>query len=134
MDHERILQELKFQAVRSSGPGGQHVNKVSSKVVLSFKLDTSSGLSEKEKELLLQKLNNRLTKEHVLHLHCEQSRSQHKNKELVIKQFFELLDNALKVPKKRKKTQPSKTSVEKRLASKRRDAQKKFNRRKPEMD
>ena len=134
MDKERVLQELKFQAVKSSGPGGQHVNKVSSKIVLSFKLDSSLGLSEKEKAQLMQKLKHRLTKDNVLHLHCEQTRSQHKNKALVITQFFKLLDNALIIPKKRKKTKPSKASVEKRLESKRKEAQKKIQRRKPDLD
>lgn len=131
MDKEQILQELNFQAIRSSGPGGQHANKVSSKVLLSFNPEASAGLSEKEKDSLHQKLEKRLTKEGLLLLQCEESRSQHKNKELVIKRFFEILKNALKVSKKRKKTRPSRASVEKRLQGKRKAAEKKINRRKP---
>ncbi|MCW5514789.1 alternative ribosome rescue aminoacyl-tRNA hydrolase ArfB [Muriicola sp. Z0-33] len=134
MDKERILQELNFQAVRSSGAGGQHVNKVSSKVVLQFNLDASKGLTEKEKGRIVQKLANRLTKENSLQLQCEESRSQHKNKELVIKRFFNLLTEALQVPKKRKKTKPSKAAIEKRLQSKKKAALKKISRQRPGTD
>lgn len=134
MDKERILQELNFQAIRSSGAGGQHVNKVSSKVVLHFNLDVSQGLSSDEKDRIAQKLAHRLTKENILRLQCEESRSQHKNKELVIKRFFKLLGEALKVPKKRKKTKPSRAAVEKRLQSKRKAALKKISRKPPDTD
>ncbi len=134
MDKERILQELNFQAIRSSGAGGQHVNKVSSKVVLHFNLDTSLGLTPKEKARIVQKLAHRLTKENILLLQCEESRSQHKNKELVIKRFFKLLSDSLKVPKKRKKTKPTKAAVEKRLQSKRKAALKKISRKRPDAD
>ena len=134
MDKERILQELNFQATRSSGAGGQHVNKVSSKVVLSFNLDASQGLSLREKERAIQKLENRLTKENFLLLQCDESRSQHKNKELVIKRFFKLLKDALQVPKKRKKTKPTKAAREKRLQSKRKAALKKISRQRPNTD
>ncbi|WP_430682185.1 alternative ribosome rescue aminoacyl-tRNA hydrolase ArfB [Maribacter halichondriae] len=100
MDKERVLQELQFKAVRSSGAGGQHVNKVSTKIELSFNLENSNALTEQERARLLLKLGNRLTKENVLLLQCDESRSQHKNKELVIKRLFEILENALKIPKK----------------------------------
>ena len=134
MEKTLILQELQFKAVRSSGAGGQHVNKVSSKVELSFDFNNSNALSSIEKERLLLKLENRLTKENVLLLQCDESRSQHKNKKLVIKRFLALLENALKVPKKRRKTKPSKSAIEKRLKAKKRAAQKKVNRSKPKME
>lgn len=134
MDKERIVQELQFKAVRSSGAGGQHVNKVSTKVELTFDVKGSLALSDKEKELVYQKLGSRLTKEHILMLQADATRSQHKNKELVIKRFLEVVDNALKVPKKRKKTRPSKSSVEKRLKSKQKTAEKKSNRKKTDLD
>lgn len=134
MNKTDILRELKFKAVRSSGAGGQHVNKVSTKIELSFDVNTSNALSDREKERLLLKLGYRLTKENMLLLQCDESRSQHKNKDLAIKRFLEVIDNALKVPKKRRKTKPSRSSIEKRLKSKKKAAQKKVNRGKPEMD
>lgn len=134
MNKTDILRELKFKAVRSSGAGGQHVNKVSTKIELSFDVKTSNALSNREKERLLLKLGHRLTKENMLLLQCDESRSQHKNKDLAIKRFLEVIENALKVPKKRRKTKPSRSSIEKRLKSKKKAAQKKVNRGKPEMD
>ncbi|MDT0606376.1 alternative ribosome rescue aminoacyl-tRNA hydrolase ArfB [Croceitalea rosinachiae] len=134
MDYDKIIQELKFKAIRGSGAGGQHVNKVSSKVELSFDVLKSEGLSELEKERLLIKLVNRLTKEYVLILQCDEARSQHKNKALVVKRFFEVLKKALHVPKKRKPTKPSKSSVEKRIKSKKAASIKKTNRQKPNLD
>ena len=134
LDKEKIIQELNFKAIRSSGPGGQHVNKVSSKVELSFNLLQSHALTKFEKERLILKLKNRLTKEHMLVLQCDEARSQHKNKVLVIKRFFEVVKKALYIPKKRKPTKPSKSSVEKRLKSKKIAAFKKVNRKKPNLD
>ncbi|AWX44438.1 Peptidyl-tRNA hydrolase ICT1, mitochondrial [Flagellimonas maritima] len=134
MKKEQILRELNFKAVRSSGAGGQHVNKVSSKVELSFSLDSSLGLSMEEKQRISKKLGTRLTKNQVLILQCDEARSQHKNKEIVIKRFFQLLKKALEIPKNRKTTKPSKSSIEKRLKAKKIDASKKVNRKKPSLD
>jgi ribosome-associated protein len=134
MDQILLIQELQFKAVRSSGAGGQHVNKVSTKIELSFDVPSSRALSDNEKERLFLKLENRLTKENVLLLQCDESRSQHKNKALAIKRFLETLKNALRVPKKRKKTRPSRASVEKRLQSKKKSSQKKANRSKPDLN
>ncbi|NJB71406.1 ribosome-associated protein [Saonia flava] len=134
MDKGTIIKELKFKAIRSSGAGGQHVNKVSSKVELLFDVEHSLGLTNLEKERLYIKLANKLSNENMLLLQCDESRSQHKNKDLVIKRLFEVLKTALKVPKKRKKTKPSKSAIEKRLKSKQKRAQKKVNRQKPNLD
>lgn len=134
MDKKQIHSELQFKAVRSSGAGGQHVNKVSTKVELAFDVAASQGLSAVEKERLLLKLKSRLTKEGVLQLHCDESRSQHKNRDLVVKRLFDLLKNALKVPKKRKPTKPTRSSVEKRLKSKKQAAEKKSQRKKPGLE
>ncbi|GGK49017.1 MULTISPECIES: alternative ribosome rescue aminoacyl-tRNA hydrolase ArfB [Flavobacteriaceae] len=133
MNSDNIIQELKFKAVRSSGAGGQHVNKVSSKVELLFDLQNSLCLSDDEKELLIQKLKSKFTKENVLLLSCDESRSQHKNKEIVTKRFLELIKKGLKVPKKRKATKPSKSSIQKRLDKKKKHAYKKAFRRKPKL-
>ncbi len=134
MNREGIIQELKFKAVRSSGAGGQHVNKVSSKVELTFDLENSMALTDLEKNRLLKKLSSKLSKENVLLMQCEETRSQHKNKELVIKKFLETLETNLVVPKRRRKTKPTRSAIEKRLKGKKRAALKKLNRGKPKMD
>ena len=132
MNKDLLLQELKFRAVRSGGAGGQHVNKVSTKVELSLNLDSSRAFNESEKERLYKKLNKRLTSENKLLVQCDEARSQHKNREIAEDRMLKLIKEALKVPKKRKKTSPSKASVEKRLKTKRVVAMKKTSRQKPE--
>lgn len=131
MNTSVIVNELKFKAVRSSGAGGQHVNKVSSKIELRFDIMASLGLTHDEKLLLTQKLDSRLTKLGVLLLQCGESRSQHQNKELVIKRFLDMLKAGLHIPKKRKPTKLSKAAIRKRLDNKQKQALKKVNRRKP---
>ena len=133
-DEEAILKELTFKAIRSSGSGGQHVNKVSSKVELTFNLVESIIFKDYQKERLLNKLQNRLTKEGVLILQCGESRSQHKNKDIIVKRFLALIKDALKVPKKRKATRVPKSVIRKRLKSKRKHSEKKTNRQKPNFD
>tara|TARA_R110002050_G_scaffold67988_2_gene147414 strand:+ start:1536 stop:1970 length:435 start_codon:yes stop_codon:yes gene_type:complete len=132
LNKDQILTELQFKAIRSSGPGGQHANKVSSKVELSFELNTSNGLTEREKKKIQLKLDSKLTNDGVLILQCDESRSQHKNKQLVIKRFFKLLEKSLIVPKPRKKSKPTRSSIEKRLKGKKIASLKKINRGKPE--
>ncbi|WP_027065627.1 alternative ribosome rescue aminoacyl-tRNA hydrolase ArfB [Maribacter sp. Hel_I_7] len=132
MQQEQILTELQFKAIRSSGPGGQHANKVSSKVELSFHIEYSAGLTERQKKRALLKLGNKISKEGNLILQCDESRSQHKNKELVTKRFLKLLEKSLMVPKARKKSRPTRSSIEKRLKSKKLASLKKTNRGKPE--
>ncbi len=130
MNKELIIKELKFKAVRSSGAGGQHVNKVSSKIELTFDIQNSESFIKEEKELLIQKLENKLTKNNILLLQCDESRSQHKNKEIVIGRFLKLIANGLKVQKQRKATKPSKSSIYKRLEKKKKQAFKKVLRNK----
>ncbi|WP_223549622.1 alternative ribosome rescue aminoacyl-tRNA hydrolase ArfB [Aestuariivivens sp. NBU2969] len=132
-NEETLLQELTFKAIRSSGSGGQHVNKVASKVELCFNIKDSLVFSDEQKTLLLEKFQNRLSKEGVLLLQCDESRSQHKNKELVIKRFLELVNAALVKPKKRIPTKTPKTVIKKRLKSKRHLSDKKANRKPPEL-
>lgn len=134
MHVQTILNECQFKAVRSSGSGGQHVNKVSSKVELQFNVVQSEGLSEREKTRIQQKLASKLTQEHVLILQAGDTRSQHRNKQLVISRFLTLLKEALKVPKKRKPTKPTRASVTKRLETKQKNAVKKQLRKKPKLD
>lgn len=132
MNQEQILKELQYKAIRSSGPGGQHANKVSSKVELTFNVNTSVGLSDKEKKRIYLKLKNKLTNDGLLILQCDETRSQHKNKELVIVRFFRLMDNTLAIAKPRKKSKPTRSSIEKRLKNKKLASLKKANRNKPE--
>ncbi|MFT6756081.1 MAG: ribosome-associated protein [Urechidicola sp.] len=134
MDIERLVKELTFKATRSGGAGGQHVNKVSSKVILTFDLVSSTVLEENEKEILLKNLKTRLTKDKLLLLNCSESRSQHKNKELVINRFLKIISEGLKVKKVRKKSKVSRAAIKKRLEKKSRHALKKSNRRKPRID
>lgn len=128
---EELLQEADFKAVLSSGPGGQHANKTSTKVVLDWSLANSEVFSEEQKERLEFKLKNRLTKENVLQLSSDHTRSQHKNKEILIKRFFKVLEDALTIQKPRKKTKPSKASKLRRLKNKRIHSEKKVNRKNP---
>ena len=132
MDKTQLQAELQFKAVRSSGAGGQNVNKVSSKVVLSFDLKNTQGLDEHEKELALAQLHSRLTTEGILNLNCDEDRSQLRNKELVTKRFFEMIKNALVVPKERKPTKVPKAVIRKRIKDKKSLSEVKKNRRKPD--
>lgn len=131
MKTDVMLTELQFKAVRSSGAGGQNVNKVSSKVMLSFDVKDSHALTDEEKTLLTSKLASKLTSEQVLILTCDEDRSQLKNKTIVTKRFLELLKTALIVPKKRKPTQIPRGVIEKRIKAKRNLSEIKQNRRKP---
>lgn len=134
MEIEKIVSELSFKAVRSSGAGGQNVNKVSSKVVLTFDLHHSVALTDEEKILIATKLSSRLTTDAVLILNCEEDRSQFRNKELVIKRFLELIKNALLVPKERKPTRIPKSVIRKRIKDKKTISEVKKNRRKPNLE
>ena len=132
MDAQKIISELNFKAVRSSGAGGQNVNKVSSKVVLSFDLKNSQALSEDEKLLLETKIASRLTSDSILILNCDEDRSQLKNKTIVTKRFLDIITNGLKVPKIRKATKIPKSVIRKRIKDKKNISEIKQSRRKPD--
>ena len=131
MRNDIIVSDLHFKAVRSSGPGGQNVNKVSSKVVLTFDLTNSHALNEEEKVLIATKLVTKLTSENILILNCDEDRSQLKNKTIVTKRFLILIEKALLVPKKRKATKVPRSVIEKRIKAKRNLSEIKQNRRNP---
>jgi ribosome-associated protein len=133
MEIKKIISELSFKAVRSSGAGGQNVNKVSSKVVLTFDLLNSQSLSDDEKELSQNRLKSKLTLEGILILNCDEDRSQLKNKEVVTKRFLEIIQKSLIVPKERKATKIPKSVIEKRLKDKSTNSEIKQNRKKPEL-
>jgi ribosome-associated protein len=133
MDSEKIITELTYKAVRSSGAGGQNVNKVSSKVVLTFDLLNSQSLADEEKELAQKKLKSKLTTDGILILNCDEDRSQLKNKAIVTKRFLEIIQKSLIVTKPRKPTKIPKSVIEKRLKDKATTSTVKENRKKPEL-
>ncbi|MGV8075141.1 MAG: alternative ribosome rescue aminoacyl-tRNA hydrolase ArfB [Syntrophobacteraceae bacterium] len=110
--------ELYFTAAKSSGPGGQHVNKVSSKVVLWFDLAGSPSLSPEDKELIASRLASRIGKDGILRVVSQSTRSQFSNRELAIERFVELLQSALKKVPIRKKTRVGRAAKLRRLEEK----------------
>jgi ribosome-associated protein len=123
------VSELSFRFSRSSGPGGQHVNRTETRVELLFDLASSPSLSENQRTRALQNLAPYLDKRGVLHLVSQSSRSQRRNREEVVERFRTLMRDALKTPKKRRATQPSRTARERRLQEKKRRAETKRSRR-----
>jgi len=125
-----LSSEFQFLTSRSSGPGGQNVNKVNSKVELRFDVQNSSLLSDDQKEILLKKLATKITAEGILSVVSQRDRSQLANKEDAIEKLYLLIEKALKPIKPRKNTRPTKGSVERRLTTKRIKAEIKQNRQK----
>ena len=123
--------ELTFSTSRSSGPGGQNVNKVNTKVTLKFDVVHSDVLNEEEKEIITKKLASRLTNDGVLMLTAQDKRSQLQNKETVILKLETLLAKAFEKKKVRKATKPSKGSIQDRIKGKKQHAEKKKWRQKP---
>jgi ribosome-associated protein len=134
VNKETLIKELTYKAIRSSGAGGQHVNKVSSKVVLSFDVANSEGLSGREKTQLYKTLASRLTNDKILLLACDDSKSQLQNKNRVIERFLEIIKAGLFVPKRRIATKPSKASIKRMKDKKRRRGEVKNLRKKPNLD
>lgn len=133
MDYRKrtiIIGELVISAVRSSGPGGQNVNKVNTKVELRLNIAKSEALTDDEKLLLKLKLANRINENHELIITDQSSRSQLKNKNCAIEKLFLLIDTALKSNKKRIATKPTKASKLKRIQDKKLQSMKKQLRRK----
>lgn len=112
--------EIRFAASRSGGPGGQNVNKVNSRVELRFNVSESDSLSEEEKELIADKLRNRINSSGDLLIVSQSERSQLMNRKKAEEKFYKLLASALSKRKKRKKTGPTRASKEERLESKKR--------------
>jgi ribosome-associated protein len=119
----QILSEISFKTSRSGGKGGQNVNKVSSKVELNWNIQTSSLISDEQRELLLSKLSHKLTKEGVLQIISQADRSQLGNKQLVLEKLDELLGFAFKIVKNRKETKVPRGVKERRLLVKKKKAE-----------
>ena len=121
--------ELSYKTSRSSGAGGQNVNKVETSVTVLWKVEDSQFLNEEEKILIQNKLKNRINSEGILQLTVSESRAQLQNKKIATEKILELVNISLILPKKRLKTKPSKAKVQKRLDSKKKLSDKKENRR-----
>ena len=115
---ECLIREVDFRTSRSSGPGGQHVNKTESRVELLWSPQESDCLSEAQKLMVAGRLSNRISDEGVLILVSEKYRSQHRNKADVTERFLDLILSSLVPAKKRRPTRPTRSSVEKRIRSK----------------
>ena len=129
MNTKTLYTELTFKTSRSGGAGGQNVNKVSSKVELIFDVTKSVQFTAEQKEIIFVKLANRIDNEGLLHLQCDETRSQLKNKEMVFERFLKIIKSALIPIKKRKPSKPTKSSVRKRLENKKKLSDKKDTRR-----
>jgi ribosome-associated protein len=133
MDWIRILQEVTFRTSRSSGAGGQHVNKTETKVEVVLELNSSLGISAEEKEIIFRKLAVRISDEGLLAVSSQKSRSQLDNKEDALEKLNLLLLKALTPSIKRIRTKPGKASIEERLTEKKIQAEKKLARKRPEL-
>jgi ribosome-associated protein len=122
------LTELEYRFSRSSGPGGQHVQKSSTRVELLFDVANSPSLDDDQRARVLKRLAGYVDSAGMLHLTSQSERSQWRNRQEVISRFQALMEEALKRPRRRKPTRPSKASKEKRLRDKKRQSEKKQGR------
>ena len=120
--------ELSYKTSRSTGSGGQNVNKVETSVTVLWKVEDSAVFTESEKERILLKLKNKINAEGILQTTVSESRTQLQNKKIATEKIQELVNKSLIVPKKRIATKPSRAKAEKRLESKKKLSEKKENR------
>jgi len=131
---QNIISEISFKASRSGGKGGQNVNKVETKVELNFEINKSLYLTDNQKQILLEKLKNRIDKNGILKIVSQTERSQYLNKQKATDKLLKIISESLKKKKKRIATRPSELSKENRLQIKKIISNKKMNRSKPVID
>jgi ribosome-associated protein len=124
--------EISLKAVRSGGPGGQHVNKTASRIELRWNLETSEAPTDEDRAWLRRRLASRLTTDGELVLHADRHRDQRSNVEDALDRFVDVLAQALARPKRRKPTRPTRGSKERRLEGKRRQSARKRDRKAPD--
>ncbi|MDH3785012.1 MAG: alternative ribosome rescue aminoacyl-tRNA hydrolase ArfB [Acidobacteriota bacterium] len=124
-------EDLEFSYSRSSGPGGQHVNKVESRVTLRFDVEASQALTPTQKRRIFRELETRISRAGLLILHCQAHRSRSRNQAILLERFSDLLAAALRPPKRRVKTRPGRAARERRITAKKRKSDVKRTRRKP---
>ncbi|MGE6397851.1 alternative ribosome rescue aminoacyl-tRNA hydrolase ArfB [Chryseobacterium scophthalmum] len=121
--------ELTYKTSRSSGAGGQNVNKVETSVTVMWKVSDSDFFNDFQKKLITEKLKNRINLDGILQLTVSESRTQLQNKKIATEKILEIVNQAIIIPKKRLKTKPSKGQIAKRLDTKKKLSDKKENRR-----
>ncbi len=133
MNYQELNKELQFKATRSSGNGGQNVNKVSTRIELLFDVDASRILTFEEKKIMLSNLGRFINQNGVLRIVCQETRSQHKNKLIAIQKFQNVVELAFLKPKERKEIKVPKSVIAKRKEQKRMQSEKKQQRKKVDL-